>query len=380
MNNQHQAQKRSLVISGLGGNEAFCLRLKGYHPGQMVVGNSVQSLGVFGGITAGARNVIGGESVAVTNVVKRGRDAALHKLENEAGQVNASGVTGVTSGVKTFAGKVEFLAKGSAVTGSEADPFFMTSFSGKELYCMLDAGYKPMRYVFGNIAYSVGLGGNLMAGLKTLVGGEIREFSNILNKTRHAALDRMTAEAGTHGANVVLGVEVDLMNLANFREMLMFGTAAYHPFLPKNQVASCDLTCDELWSMANMGYAPIKIVMGTAVYSIGVVGGIMAAMKALRQGEVPELTKLVYDAREHALDLIEREAKACGADMVIGTDVYIQELGNGLVEFMAIGTAMKEVRGMKTTQAALPAQATAEHRSTFRNSLSDMLAGATDTV
>ena len=47
----------------------------------------------------------------------------------------------------------------------------------------------------------------------------------------------------------------------------------------------------------------------------------------------------IYDAREHALDMLRKEADAIGADEVVGIKTHIHELGN-LIEFMAIGTAV----------------------------------------
>ena len=57
----------------------------------------------------------------------------------------------------------------------------------------MDAGYEPIQHVFGNIAYSMGVGGGMLGSLKTLARGEIREFSDVFNQTRHAALDRVVA-------------------------------------------------------------------------------------------------------------------------------------------------------------------------------------------
>lgn len=51
---------------------------------------------------------------------------------------------------------------------------------------------------------------------------------------------------------------------------------------------------------------------------------------------------MIYDARENALGIINDEAKAIGADDVIGVKTYVYQLGNGLVEFLAIGTAVKD--------------------------------------
>jgi uncharacterized protein YbjQ (UPF0145 family) len=374
----HSPKERRIAISGLGGDEAFCLHYKGFEPGHLVVGNSVQSMGFLGGLSAGLRNMAGGESADVTRAVKEGRDAALQRMVAEAQQVRASGITGVSSELKTFDGNIEFLSTGSAVHRAQAAEFFSSSFDGKELYCALDAGYKPRKFVFGNIAYSVGVAQGFLGSLKTMVRGEIKEFSDVLNATRHLAFRRMTDEAARAGANAVIGVEVDVTPFQGFHEMLVTGTAANHPALTgfgNQQPVTCDLTCDELWSMARLGYAPVQVVMGTAVYSLGVFGGLKAMFRSLSRGEIPELTSLVYDAREHALDLLEEEALDCRADKVLGTDVFVHDLGNGLVEFMAIGTAVKRMSGIATESPALPAQAVAIHRRTFRSSDDVMLSG-----
>ena len=49
------------VMTGLSGNEMFCLHLKGLDAGELCVGNSVYSMGVVGSIGAGFRNMMGGE-------------------------------------------------------------------------------------------------------------------------------------------------------------------------------------------------------------------------------------------------------------------------------------------------------------------------------
>lgn len=379
----HTAKSRSLVISGLNGNEIFLLKQLGYRPGQFLVGNSVQSLGVLRSMGAGLRNVAGGESRAITELIEEGRNAALQRMEQEALQVGAAGVTGVTAALGPFQGNTEFLATGSAIMHAENTPLFTSSFDAAQLYCAVDAGYQPRHFAIGNVAYSMGFGGGLTGGMRTLVRGEIPEYSGILNATRRLALERLTQDAHARGANVVLGVETDLTHFGTFHEMVMTGTSAYHPALtegPGLSVASCDLTTDEVWSMAQAGYAPQRVVMGTAVYSLGFVGGLKAAFKGMARGEISDLTTLVYDAREHAMDLLEREARDVGADFVAGTDVYATELSAGLVEFMAIGTAMKTRNGIAPRSATLPAQAVAVHRRTFRHSRDAMLSGSAEDV
>ena len=48
--------------------------------------------------------------------------------------------------------------------------------------------------VFGLVVRSRGLGGNLMAGLRSLGGGEIHEYTSLLEDTRRQALDRLVSE------------------------------------------------------------------------------------------------------------------------------------------------------------------------------------------
>jgi len=127
-----------------------------------------------------------------------------------------------------------------------------------------------------------------------------------------------------------------------------------------------------MWNLANLGYAPLKLVLGTAVYSLGLVGGFKAMLKSFVRGEISDLTTLIYEAREHALGLIRNEADALGADDVVGIRTHIHELG-GLIEFMAVGTAVKRLPGMGTITPALPPQAIIKDKETWISG-SDLLA------
>ena len=69
----------------------------------------------------------------------------------------------------------------------------------------------------------------------------------------------------------------------------------------------------------------------------------MSALQSLGGGEVTGLTELLYEAREKALARIEQDAEAHGADEVVGVKTRVYDLGGGLVEFMAIGTAVKKM-------------------------------------
>ena len=61
------------VMTGLSGNEIYCLHLKGMRPGDLVIGNSVFSMGVLGGLGAIGRGIVGGEVTQVTGIIHEGR-------------------------------------------------------------------------------------------------------------------------------------------------------------------------------------------------------------------------------------------------------------------------------------------------------------------
>ena len=58
--------------------------------------------------------------------------------------------------------------------------------------------------VFGLVVRSRGLGGNIMAGLRSLGGGEITEYTELLEDARRHAVDRMIQNATAMGANAIL--------------------------------------------------------------------------------------------------------------------------------------------------------------------------------
>jgi uncharacterized protein YbjQ (UPF0145 family) len=355
-------------LTALSGNEIFCMRLKGLTPCGVLIGNSIQSMGFIGGVRSAFRGIVGGEIADVTQMIHAGRAAAFRRLREEADREQVHGVVGVSAELRSLGGNSEFLFVGSGVSGGADTARFTSAGDAQELYCHMDCGYQPREFVFGNIAYSVGAVGGIAGTLKTLVRGEIREFSDVFNQTRHHALERLVSHAREARANAVVGVRTSVLHFAGFHEMFMTGTAAFHASLPAETSAapvSSDLTGEELWSMTQLGYVPIKLLISTSVYSLGAIGGIKAAFKGLVRGEISDLTTLIYDAREQVFDRINREATALGAAEVVGIKTYIVELGPSLVEIFAVGTAVRKQEGLRVATPALPAQAIIRDKDTW---------------
>jgi uncharacterized protein YbjQ (UPF0145 family) len=368
------------IMSGLSGNEIFCLRLKGLRPGELVIGNSVFSTGLLGSLGAGFRSMAGGEVTQVTSAIHEGREQSYERMLAEARERGGLGVTGVTSELRPFRGNIEFLSVASCIHGEKPTPehvSFSTSGGGQQLYCQLDAGYTPLKFVFGNVAYSIGIGGSILGSLKSMGRGEIKQYSDVFNHTRHLALERIVGQAQAVGANAVIGIETRVLPFQGVNEMMMMGTASHNEQLPgehQAQPVTSDLTCEEMWNLTNIGYYPLKLLLGTAVYSLGIIGGLKAVFKSLARGEISDLTSLIYDAREHAIGLISDEAKAIGADDVVGIKTHIHEF-NGLIEFMAIGTAIKRQENMTTVSPQLPPQAIIQDKDTWISDESQIFRG-----
>ena len=355
-------------ITGLSGNEIFLLDQKGYEAGDLVVGNCVNSMGFLRALGSGLSNLVGGEVEEVTKQIHDARQTAFTRMVAEAKKHGASGVAGVTSGLMHQGGHTEFLFTGSCVHDKShgSGEFFTSAGNAQELYCHLDAGYKPLQHVFGNIAYSLGITGGLLGALKTLAKGEISEYSRIINATRHKALRRIVDDARRTKANAVVGIRTHVMWWHATHEMTMTGTAVFNPALPQaTSPVTSDLTGEELWTMSKLGYAPLRVVLSTCVYSLGLIGGVKSFFRSFTQGEIPELTQLVLEAREAAVSRMRAEADSAGADMVVGVKTFINHIGGGLIEFLAIGTAMKKNSGVGVQTRELPAQAILHDKDTW---------------
>ncbi|MBI4850959.1 MAG: heavy metal-binding domain-containing protein [Acidobacteria bacterium] len=358
-----------MMITGLSGNEIYCLAQKGWSPGNIVVGNSVYSLGLVRGITSGLKTLAGGEIENITQLINEGRHVAVQRMIAEATREGMHGLTGVSSELRNLGGMTEFLAIGSAIWNSNPSAaFFSTACSGQELYCQADSGYAPKHFVMGNVAYALGIGRSILGGLKVIAKrGEIKEFSDMYNHTRHLALTRLEQEAYNLGCNAVVDINTKILGFGvGVSEMLMVGTGSYNPILGQlPRPVTSELTGEELWNLTRMGYSPLRLVMGTSVYSLGIIGGITAAFRSLRRGEIPEMTHLVYEARENCLGLISKEAQELKADGVLGIKLFVYDLGSGLIEIMAIGTAIRKNDQVNTSTDQLPPQAVIRDRDTF---------------
>lgn len=90
--------------------------------------------------------------------------------------------------------------------------------SGKEL--------ETLGIVKGSIVQTKNFGKDFMAGIKTLVGGEVKEYTDMLNQARQIAVKRMVDEAQSLGADAVVNIRYASSSvMQGAAEVIAYGTA-----------------------------------------------------------------------------------------------------------------------------------------------------------
>lgn len=91
--------------------------------------------------------------------------------------------------------------------------------AGKEL--------EPLGLVKGSTIQSKNIGRDITQGLKTLVGGELKSYTDMMNQARQIATNRMIEEAQALGADAIVGVRYTSSSiLQGAAEVMAYGTAA----------------------------------------------------------------------------------------------------------------------------------------------------------
>ena len=84
---------------------------------------------------------------------------------------------------------------------------------------------KSIGLVRGNTIRARNIGRDIIAALRTLIGGEITEYTKLMAEAREQALDRMESEAISLGANAIVGVRFSTsVVLGGSAELLAYGT------------------------------------------------------------------------------------------------------------------------------------------------------------
>ncbi|BEU02198.1 UPF0145 protein [Agarivorans sp. OAG1] len=80
--------------------------------------------------------------------------------------------------------------------------------------------------VTGSVVQSKHIGRDIMAGFKSIVGGEIRGYTEMLSEARDVAIQRMVESAKNKGADAVVGIRFTTSAIMDgSSEIMVFGTA-----------------------------------------------------------------------------------------------------------------------------------------------------------
>jgi uncharacterized protein YbjQ (UPF0145 family) len=106
----------------------------------------------------------------------------------------------------------------------------------------------------------------------------------------------------------------------------------------EHQFFTSDLSVNEFLLVKEAGFQPLGLVMGSSIYHIGFQPSASGA-----NAELVALTQALYTARELAMDRMEEEADALGADGIVAVrlTLNVHAWGSNVIEFLAIGTAVR---------------------------------------
>ena len=229
---------------------------------------------------------------------------------------------------------------------------FTSDLSVNEFLLVREAGFRPLGFVLGTSVYHVGI----QAG-KWRQNMELDVLSQAMYHARDLAMTRMEAEAAALGADGIVGVRFEVRMREwgqHVAEFIAVGTAVVGEQPPpsgawrdnRGRPFTSDLSGQEFWTLLQSGYAPLSLVMGTCVYHVAHQGMLQAMGNAGQNVELPMYTQAMYDARELAMGRMQAEARARGAEGVIGfrLEEYGHAWGQHATEFFAIGTAVRPLR------------------------------------
>ena len=227
--------------------------------------------------------------------------------------------------------------------------FFTSDLSVNEFLLVRDVGFQPLGLVMGSSIYHIGM--QLARWGKNM---EMTTLTQALYHARELAMTRMEEEADALGADGIIGVRLEVNIHAwgsDVIEFLAIGTGVSHREgtrgyrAPNGKPFTSDLSGQDFWTILRAGYRPVGFVMGNCVYHIAHQGLVNWLSTATKNMELPNYTQALYDARELAMERMQAEAVALGAEGVVGVtiDESNHTWGSHILEFSAVGTAVMAI-------------------------------------
>lgn len=231
----------------------------------------------------------------------------------------------------------------AAFSGGQARSVSSSDLSVDEAILLGEVGFEPRRLVMGSAIFHVGYAFQSNT-------AEITQLSTAMSSAREAALHRLTAEGSRAGGDGVVGVRLEIGSFEGHAlEFTAIGTAIAETGSRRRRnetdFFTSSLSGQDFYLLRRAGWTPLGLVMGSCVMQIGW----RASSSAMRGGnrELPEHTRAMYDARELAMERVQREALQLRATGVVGMSVVQRShaWGTRAIELFALGTAVREMPG-----------------------------------
>jgi uncharacterized protein YbjQ (UPF0145 family) len=223
--------------------------------------------------------------------------------------------------------------------------FFTSDLSVNEFLLVKQSGFEPLGLVLGSSIYHIGF--------QQAMWNQSQEMAVLTQAMYHArelAMTRMEEEADQLGADGVVGVRLDIGRYdwgADLAEFIAVGTAVRHAGgelhrAPNGRPFASDLNGQDFATLLRAGYRPTGLVMGNCVYHVAR-QGMMASLRQMgRNVEMPNFTQALYEARELAMERMQKEADELQSEGIVGARIIERSHGWGshVIEFFAIGTSV----------------------------------------
>ena len=202
-----------LFTSDLSVSEFVLLEQMGWRPLGLVLGSSIYHVGIqYGALFQNQ------ELEYLTAAMYHARESAMSRMEEEADVLGADGVVGVRLEVGGYAwaeNALEFTAIGTAVKApsgtwrTKDNKPFTSDFSVQDFYKLVSStGYIPRELVLGNCVYHIAHQ-NFMQQMRTIGNNiELNNYTEAIYEARELAMGRMQAEAESHGADGIVGMQI----------------------------------------------------------------------------------------------------------------------------------------------------------------------------
>lgn len=234
---------------------------------------------------------------------------------------------------------------------------FTSDLSVNEYLLVKEAGFEPLGLVMGSSVYHIGI--QFSRWKKSM---EMDVLTQAMYHARELAISRMEEEASALGADGVVGVDLKIKQYewgADTAEFIAIGTAvaakdrSINYRTNKNLPFTSDLSGQDFWTLIQAGYRPLSFVMGTCVYHIAHQGMMQSLGRVGRNVELSNFTQALYDARELAMERMQKEAHDENAEGIVGVKITEGSYGwsSHTIEFLAMGTSVVPMESGKSGSA-----------------------------